>query len=44
MKNFKYLKGARLGSWWETRLEYEIPRNRGRKSRKILKDKLEYSD
>jgi hypothetical protein len=27
------VKGSHMGSWWETRLEYEIPRNRGRISR-----------
>jgi hypothetical protein len=34
------MKGAQTGSWWETRLEYEIPRNRGRKYRKNAKGQV----
>ena len=34
------LKGSRMGSWRETRLEYEIVRNRGRKYRENAKGQV----
>ena len=34
------VKGSHMGSCRETRLEYEIPRNRGRKSRENAKEQV----